>query len=1170
MKKNLSLQVAALSVGLLFVQSLIPLASDAGVQAQREDSQEPVGVARLSADVTINIAGRGRPWMALGDGRALVTSYVGTESGARMLRQDQARPLSLASYGSVEAADGLVCGYESPTGGGMVAVHRIAKDRVHRLTDAVRFEAPAQVVELPEPAEFIATGDFDADSRIDLVAASSGGEALYLVRGIERGAIGSPERIELPAKVTALVAGEINRADGLADLVVGVTGDEGPKALVFEGPKGALRQEPEVIELPADAVSLAIGQLDDSYEYDLAVAAGTELLIVHGRDRELWRSGNPDQLDQLEDLNGGPAVAEIQFEARPPVISRESFPFNLAAIAIGDFSTGLNHRSELAVLSEDGRLRYCEHDGSSAWSVITEVMMPAAAASGSQSLLKAKVSSLATDDLLVTDRASQHMRVVSGGPGSKRMLHEIVSVGLGRDARAALPVRLSGHALSDLVVLSAGSSEPSISLVTPQATFTVTNTNDSGPGSLRQAVLDANTSPGLDTITFNISAGAQGSIRPMVQDPEIVVIANILITDPVDIPLVLANFNRRPVISLDGRTAGPGTNGLSITAGNSRIEGLAIGNFPGHAISLQGQGGNMIKNNFLGTDSSGMENRGNGGEGVNIQNSNGNVVSYNNIVFNGDGGSVINAIENFIRDNNLGTDATMTQNKGNLGAGFGWANALNTRFEFNRSAFNRVGFFGFGGMGTIVKGNKVTNNTEDGLSASNTMDPTIGGKMRMEFNIFGGNGRHGVNLMSTTNALIISSYFGTDPTDANLPNGGAGVNLDGAGMRAQIGSSDIEARNTFGSNTSGIIAGAFVKEKFWIFNYFSDSGTLPIDVGRNGPDRNDFRDLDQLSGGSVNWPELSSAVSSQTDTMILGRLNSTPNRQFTLQYYLDDVVHPSGRGEGFPLGASSVTTDSNGDASINVRFSAPLRAGSSISAISFDLTTGEMSEFGNGVILTGGSGLPDLEVKKTGPETAKCREMVTYTITVRNVGNAAALGLRVFDTLPGCVQDEVEVIKPAGTSSSDFPNGVTTYIPRLDPGAPPITITIKATLSEDCKEMIVNLVSVSAVGGDINFSNNSDQVFTKVECTKIIGISIEGKHVVVSGLEFQKGDQIEINVILANTKFRDTDELLAKKGKKLLLPCDPANPARMNTIRLIRPGAPGSTFIDTAAFATCP
>ena len=40
------------------------------------------------------------------------------------------------------------------------------------------------------------------------------------------------------------------------------------------------------------------------------------------------------------------------------------------------------------------------------------------------------------------------------------------------------------------------------------AVFTVTNTNDSGAGSLRQAILDANATAGADEIRFNIPAPA--------------------------------------------------------------------------------------------------------------------------------------------------------------------------------------------------------------------------------------------------------------------------------------------------------------------------------------------------------------------------------------------------------------------------------------------------------------------------------------------------------------------------------------------------------------------------------------------------------------------------------------------------------------------------------------
>ena len=59
------------------------------------------------------------------------------------------------------------------------------------------------------------------------------------------------------------------------------------------------------------------------------------------------------------------------------------------------------------------------------------------------------------------------------------------------------------------------------------ATFTVTNKLDSGSGSFRQAILDANANSGLDTILFNIpGAGTHtispGSALPTIVDPVVI------------------------------------------------------------------------------------------------------------------------------------------------------------------------------------------------------------------------------------------------------------------------------------------------------------------------------------------------------------------------------------------------------------------------------------------------------------------------------------------------------------------------------------------------------------------------------------------------------------------------------------------------------------------------
>src|SRR5215210_2028491 len=53
------------------------------------------------------------------------------------------------------------------------------------------------------------------------------------------------------------------------------------------------------------------------------------------------------------------------------------------------------------------------------------------------------------------------------------------------------------------------------------ANFTVVNVNDSGAGSLRQAILDANANPGPDTIGFNIPGPGVKTITPATALPAI-------------------------------------------------------------------------------------------------------------------------------------------------------------------------------------------------------------------------------------------------------------------------------------------------------------------------------------------------------------------------------------------------------------------------------------------------------------------------------------------------------------------------------------------------------------------------------------------------------------------------------------------------------------------------
>src|SRR6185369_2035405 len=78
----------------------------------------------------------------------------------------------------------------------------------------------------------------------------------------------------------------------------------------------------------------------------------------------------------------------------------------------------------------------------------------------------------------------------------------------------------------------------------PAMTFVVTNANDSGAGSLRQAIVDANANPGLDSINFNI-AGPSLKIQPTLRLPDI--------TDPVVIDgSTQPGFSGAPIVELNG------------------------------------------------------------------------------------------------------------------------------------------------------------------------------------------------------------------------------------------------------------------------------------------------------------------------------------------------------------------------------------------------------------------------------------------------------------------------------------------------------------------------------------------------------------------------------------------------------------------------------------------
>jgi Ca2+-binding RTX toxin-like protein len=132
---------------------------------------------------------------------------------------------------------------------------------------------------------------------------------------------------------------------------------------------------------------------------------------------------------------------------------------------------------------------------------------------------------------------------------------------------AAKRAALAGAGVSLGVTLIGGGSAEA-------ATFTVTNLNDSGVGSLRQAILDANTAPGSDQILFQSSLSGQITLG-----------SELPITDAVEVlgpgPGKLAvsgNNNSRIFYVMTPQDAPVTISGLTLTAGKASNSGGAIRN----------------------------------------------------------------------------------------------------------------------------------------------------------------------------------------------------------------------------------------------------------------------------------------------------------------------------------------------------------------------------------------------------------------------------------------------------------------------------------------------------------------------------------------------------------------------------------------------------------------
>ena len=133
-------------------------------------------------------------------------------------------------------------------------------------------------------------------------------------------------------------------------------------------------------------------------------------------------------------------------------------------------------------------------------------------------------------------------------------------------------------------------------------TLTVTNTADSGAGSLRQVLTDANATTSPKQINFNIPGGG---VQTIVATNALPRLTTAVVIDGLTQPGATASA---PLIELDGQNVSTSGHGLHFSASGT-VRGLAIGRFRGDGLRFDTLGNNIVKSCRIGTDATGCSTR---------------------------------------------------------------------------------------------------------------------------------------------------------------------------------------------------------------------------------------------------------------------------------------------------------------------------------------------------------------------------------------------------------------------------------------------------------------------------------------------------------------------------------------------------------------------------------
>lgn len=317
------------------------------------------------------------------------------------------------------------------------------------------------------------------------------------------------------------------------------------------------------------------------------------------------------------------------------------------------------------------------------------------------------------------------------------------------------------------------------------ATITVTSSADSGRGTLRQAILDANDNPGADIVNFNIPTTNDDPVTIPITS-ELPTITDQLTIDGYTQSGAKTNTNATGALNtvlkviIDGSDL-PDKPGLSIAyTDNCVISGLNIRGFDLPVFIWGNSAGNAITGNFIGTDEAGTRDATN---------------SFANILIDATYFGTINQarrVPTAITTTTIGGISAASRNliSGSGGDGI---------YVLGASAITVQGNL----IGTDAAGTAALGNAGNGIYFDQTTGSQIGGATGRG-NVISGNGANGIRLVTSSSSNFIQgNYIGTTVSgNAALGNVGAGVELPSGGNT--VGGSTAALGNVISANSAGI------------------------------------------------------------------------------------------------------------------------------------------------------------------------------------------------------------------------------------------------------------------------------------------------------------------------------------------------------------------------------